>query len=184
MLVLSRRETEKIFIPCLGMTIEVARIRGKTVSLGFEAPADVRIIRSEIAGEKPARAVTNSEANGFASNGSPLNGATDNDEIREHLESAKLAIRLAQNQLRQGLSDHSAEALVHAIGSLEKLDMVLSPDASKQPASESVELTVHEPPAGYHVGPPALAPTIDVDDLDFEVHLDDGSPSNSYCVVA
>lgn len=49
MLVLSRREQESIVFPKLGIRIEVARLRGKAVSLGIEAPDAVRILRGEIA---------------------------------------------------------------------------------------------------------------------------------------
>ena len=110
MLVLSRRETEKVLFPCLGMSVEVARVRGKTVRLGIDAPDHVRIIRSELAVEERRKPLPKSNVNGFRSNGATVNVATTNAQIRENLESAKLAIRLAQNQLRQRLNDHAAKA--------------------------------------------------------------------------
>ena len=52
MLVLSRRESDKILFPSLGISVEVLRIQGNKTRLGIEAPADVPILRHEIAGLK------------------------------------------------------------------------------------------------------------------------------------
>jgi len=49
MLVLSRKEHDKLLLPTLNITIEVVRIQGNTVRLGIDAPQDVPILRHEIA---------------------------------------------------------------------------------------------------------------------------------------
>lgn len=49
MLVLSRREADKILFPSLGITVEVLRVQGNRTRLGINAPADVPILRHEIA---------------------------------------------------------------------------------------------------------------------------------------
>lgn len=49
MLVLSRKETERLVFPTLGITIEVVRIQGKKIRLGIDAPAEVPVLRQEIA---------------------------------------------------------------------------------------------------------------------------------------
>ncbi len=49
MLVLSRKETDKILFPSLGVTIEVLRIRGNVARIGIDAPDEVPIRRHEIA---------------------------------------------------------------------------------------------------------------------------------------
>ena len=48
MLVLSRRESEKILFPTLGISVEVLRIRGNKARLGIDAPADIPVLRHEI----------------------------------------------------------------------------------------------------------------------------------------
>ena len=53
MLVLSRREGEKIVIPDLGITIELVRLQGNTAKLGIEAPRHVKILREEVADKLP-----------------------------------------------------------------------------------------------------------------------------------
>lgn len=50
MLVLSRRQGQRIFFPTLATTIEVVRLQGNTVRLGIQAPDDVPVFREEIAG--------------------------------------------------------------------------------------------------------------------------------------
>jgi carbon storage regulator CsrA len=52
MLVLSRRETDKVLFPTLGISIEVLRIRGNTARLGIDAPAEIPVLRHEIAHPK------------------------------------------------------------------------------------------------------------------------------------
>jgi carbon storage regulator len=48
MLVLTRRENEMVLIPQLNISIRVNWIRGDKVSLAFDAPKEVRIIRAEL----------------------------------------------------------------------------------------------------------------------------------------
>lgn len=47
MLVLSRKAGEKLIIDG-NITVEVVRIQGNRVTLGFTAPAEVKIMRSEL----------------------------------------------------------------------------------------------------------------------------------------
>lgn len=49
MLVLSRKENDKLLLPTLNISIEVVRIQGNTVRIGIDAPQDVPILRHEIA---------------------------------------------------------------------------------------------------------------------------------------
>lgn len=48
MLVLSRRIDETISLPDLGITIKVVKVKGKTVSVGIEAPDQFQILRGEL----------------------------------------------------------------------------------------------------------------------------------------
>ena len=47
MLVLTRRDGQKIVLPALGVTFTVVRIEGDRVRIGVEAPKDVKILRNE-----------------------------------------------------------------------------------------------------------------------------------------
>lgn len=48
MLVLSRKADQKICFPGLGITVQILRVKGSSVRVGVDAPAEVRIIRDEI----------------------------------------------------------------------------------------------------------------------------------------
>ena len=48
MLVLSRRADETICFPELGITVKIMKVKGKTVSLGIEAPDEIPILRGEL----------------------------------------------------------------------------------------------------------------------------------------
>ncbi len=52
MLVITRREAEKVLFPTLGITVEVLRIRGNKARLGIEAAAEIPVVRQEISGLK------------------------------------------------------------------------------------------------------------------------------------
>lgn len=152
MLVLSRREAEKVLFPGLGISVEVTKIQGKTVRLGIQAPPEIPILRDELDDNTPefhAPGLNGNNATGCqeTTNGGFQHSPTAHREIQKHLDAANLAIHLAQNQLRQRLCDHSEEALGHALDSLEKLELVVmhgSPETSS-------ELTVRETGSGYHL---------------------------------
>jgi two-component system, OmpR family, response regulator len=55
MLVLSRRQNEKVVLPGLGIIIEVVAIRPGVVRLGLSAPPAVAILREELVEGVPAR---------------------------------------------------------------------------------------------------------------------------------
>ena len=48
MLVLSRKEDQKILFPALGISLEILHIKGSTVRVGIDAPMEVRIVRDEL----------------------------------------------------------------------------------------------------------------------------------------
>jgi carbon storage regulator len=54
MLVLTRKEGEKIFI---GENIVITVVKGSGVKIGIDAPKDVQIVRSELEEEKKLRRV-------------------------------------------------------------------------------------------------------------------------------
>jgi len=51
MLVLSRKEDDKILFPNLGISVQILRIEGNKVRVGVDAPRDVKILRHELAGK-------------------------------------------------------------------------------------------------------------------------------------
>lgn len=47
MLVVSRRESEKILFPTLGISVEVLKIQGRKSKIGIDAPANIPVLRHE-----------------------------------------------------------------------------------------------------------------------------------------
>lgn len=52
MLVLSRKLGERIVVPHLQLAVEIIAVKGKTVRLGIDAPAEVAVLRGELLQEK------------------------------------------------------------------------------------------------------------------------------------
>jgi len=185
MLVLSRREAEKVLFPKLGISVEVTRVQGKTVRLGIQAPQEIRIIRGELAeaevvDPKTVDPKTSSNNDGLGDNGVAVDPAEAHREIQKNLDAANLAIRLAQNQLRQRLSDHAEEALACALECLEKLEIAISLDSVPEPN----ELTVQEARSGYDVRSKPVALVVEAYDQDLEVQLSNALNQQGFCALA
>jgi carbon storage regulator len=65
-LVLSRKRSQTIVLPTLGITIDLLEIRGNRVRIGIDAPAEVPIYRQEVAQrlESPAADAVNGAGDG------------------------------------------------------------------------------------------------------------------------
>jgi carbon storage regulator len=48
MLVLSRKQGEKVVIPEAGITLTVLEVRGERIRLGIEAPPNLAVLRQEV----------------------------------------------------------------------------------------------------------------------------------------
>ena len=117
MLILSRREAEKVLFPGLGISVEITRVQGRSVRLGIQAPDEIRIIRGEL--EATADLIPRKrdrKKSKCSVESSPA--------IQKCLDAANLAIHLAQNQLRQNLNEQAEDALHHALECLETLQNV------------------------------------------------------------
>ena len=94
MLVLSRRQHQKLLLPDCATTIEVLRVHGNQVRLGITAPEHVRVLRQELmeSGEAP-----------------PPRAAAENDAVRRmrHLlrnqvHTSTIGLALLRRQLESG----------------------------------------------------------------------------------
>ena len=115
MLVLSRRETEKVIFPGLGITVEVLRVQGNSTKLGIDAPPEVPILRHEIAGLKDVEFTPGAR--------------TQNDRLRELIYAIRTRLDSTATQLNQlhtsleGSKDHTAQSLIDGLfGELRSLE--------------------------------------------------------------
>ncbi len=100
MLVLSRREGEKLVFPNLGITLEVVRVRGSAVRLGIDAPSDVSVWRGELCAARGLQPLAVTEPK--LSSARKLTHA-----IRNRLHAATLGLHLYRKQMDQGLIEEA-----------------------------------------------------------------------------
>lgn len=114
MLVLSRKENEKVLFPNLGIALQILRVDGGKVRLGVEAPRDVSVVRSEIASEeqieKFARRLQNS-------------AGELSHQTRNKLQTVVLALYLIQKQLDKNLIPDAEATLAHLVSEMQGLDL-------------------------------------------------------------
>jgi carbon storage regulator CsrA len=120
MLVLSRRQGQRVHFPTLNMSARILPSRGNTVRLGIQAPPEVSVLREELVpqGQVVAHAARR---------------AWDHD-TRGRLNTAVMGLYLAQKQLQAGLTADAAASLREALLVLEALDRTLADQRSQPPA--------------------------------------------------
>lgn len=112
MLVLSRRQGERILFPDLDISVEVSSVKGPSVRLGIEAPREVTIIREEIAADANPSAATKSRKH---------------HDLRGRLNTLAMALHVAEKQMKAGLTADAESTLHEAQVVLEKLSSEATP---------------------------------------------------------
>lgn len=126
MLVLSRGPQDKVVFPNLGITVEILRVDGNRVRVGVDAPKEVRVLRHEL-------------AESFSNELQQEHVADREDSthrFRNRLNTAHLALSLAEKQINAGMNDRALETLQRAMSEFDQLDAVLKPAAPSQPAAK------------------------------------------------
>jgi carbon storage regulator CsrA len=118
MLVLSRRQNEKIVFPHLGITVEILRISGSAVRVGIDAPRDVAVLREELAAEPLAE--TERARRDFR------------HKLRNRLNAANLCLYLVQKQMEQHKPQEAERTLEKALTAFAALDLEIA-EATRQP---------------------------------------------------
>lgn len=115
MLVLSRRESDKILFPSLGISVEVLRVQGNKTRLGIEAPDDIPILRHELASLKDVEFTPGPR--------------TQTDRLRELIYAIRTRLDTTATQLNRlhssldGIQNDSAQNLIDELfGELRSLE--------------------------------------------------------------
>jgi carbon storage regulator CsrA len=123
MLVLSRRENEKIVFPTLGITVQVCGINRTTTRIGIDAPPSVPILREEVSSGKHAMPA-------------PAGPVAGRHQLKNRLHAASLAVHLAQKQLNAGLADEADQTLTAALREFAALDQEMLAEKSPPPPAK------------------------------------------------
>jgi carbon storage regulator CsrA len=113
MLVLARREKEKLVFPNIGVTVEILKISGRNVRVGIDAPPEVRVFRDEVTGVSDPVDVDLLAAK------SP---GISNHRLRNRLNKLQLGLHLLRRQSEQGLQAEGEETLQKVLAELRTLD--------------------------------------------------------------
>lgn len=133
MLVLSRKQNDKVLFPNLGITVEILRISGNAVRVGIQAPENISVLRHEIAAEgefasPPKLAWT--QRTSAAPAGGGEGEAVPEDQLspdarhalRNRLHSANLALHLLREKVSRGEFSEDDPMLLSALEALKDLD--------------------------------------------------------------
>jgi carbon storage regulator CsrA len=121
MLVLARKENQRILFPHLGISVEVLHIAGNTVSVGVEAPQSVRVLREEVAKREGIDMPAEVEAQRRARHA-----------LRNRLQVATLALNVLQKQIDAGKWDDAQSTLEHTLEEFSTLDEIAAADHKAQ----------------------------------------------------
>jgi carbon storage regulator CsrA len=136
MLVLSRREDDKIVFPNLGITVEVLRVAGRSVRLGIKAPSHVRVLRHELA---------NDEADALDSVVAAVKpGRISDHQLRNRLNHATLGLSLVQQYLEKGRAAAADVELDKVLAVFQSLEEDLSPAVQEDASSGHRALLVED----------------------------------------
>jgi carbon storage regulator CsrA len=120
MLVLSRRPHETIEFPSLGITVEIVRVDGNTVRVGIDAPRSVPVVRGELTGADQRRSPS-----------PPIKSESRLDHrLRGCLNTATIALSVAQKQIEIGQPDTAQKTLQEALEIFASVEEELSSPAA------------------------------------------------------
>lgn len=173
MLVLTRREEQKIVFPTVGVTVEVLRIKGNVAKIGIDAPMNVPVLREEIMTDadrrrEPASAGISSELR---------------HTLRNRLNASTIALHLLRRQIELGRCEDAEQTFQKICDELAALEREIS--ATAAPA---------KPSAAPKADPPLIKALLVEDDKNecellagylrmcgFEVHaVNDGAEAIDY----
>jgi carbon storage regulator CsrA len=135
MLVLSRKENERLLFPHLGVAMQVLRVGGGKVRLGIQAPEDVSVVRHEIASDEQLQEFAESLQKS-------AKGASH--EARNRLHATLLGLALVRKQLSHDLVDQAEETLEELMENLHGLDSELGKHRRDSSPSKRRALVVED----------------------------------------
>ncbi len=101
MLVITRRSSDKISFPQIGITVHFIRVQGSSAKVGVDAPRDIAIVRDESADDEAAIAKLREQWLRLPKE--------VRHEIRNELHAVSVGLHLLREQMRSGLDSDANE---------------------------------------------------------------------------
>ena len=117
MLILSRRENDRIVFPALGITVEVRKLTRSRASIGIDAPKGIRVIRQELLDEADEGDFPGSATGALTAAVRQQLVSVIKDEIKVATEKLKAA----QADLKAGQTEDALESLGQTLANLDAL---------------------------------------------------------------
>ena len=137
MLVLTRRNKDKICFPQLGITVHFIRVHSGQVKVGVDAPRDVKILRDEIQGKEDAAKLMDRQMSHLPKD--------VRHGIRNELHQVSVGLHLYKELMAASLMDEAGdvfEQIQDALGRLDQMQVLNSPPKSAGvPQVESPQVT-------------------------------------------
>jgi carbon storage regulator CsrA len=126
MLVLSRRATESIRFPQLGISVSIVSVKGSRVQVGIDAPSEIKIIRKELESATQPESWPTAHTGKAVENRPASVGRSEQEqhEFKNRLNQATLGLHLAQKQLAAGSPNAASKTLSTALARLTELEAV------------------------------------------------------------
>jgi carbon storage regulator CsrA len=135
-LVLTRRENEKILLPDVGVTVELMSVTGNRARLGITAPESIRILREEVA--------VNMDALKQASSRGPLSREFVH-AISNRLNAAILATETVRLQIEAGHLSETSASLDRIVNELKMMATMVQGGAAPKAPAVPVRKNTHRP---------------------------------------
>jgi len=114
MLVISRRSTDRISFPQIGITIHFIRVQGGSAKVGIDAPRDIQIVRDEITENPEATAKLREQWSRLPKE--------VRHEIRNELHAISVGVHLFKEQIKAGVEAESGETFAEIQAAIRRLD--------------------------------------------------------------
>ena len=150
MLVVSRRESDRLVFPELGISIVVVKLTRQRATLGIRAPKEVRVLREELL-DKDQLSTTEVEV--------PESNLVELvHQLKTQIDAATQQAKSAHEELSAGNKDEALNALSQTIAELDALRIKMNESDDLESAQAdpwTIAGGVAETSAGYHRSLPA-----------------------------
>lgn len=133
MLVLSRREDDKILFPNLGVTVQILKVAGNKVRVGVQAPDDVKVLRHELTTLTQAPQATGPGAIQQVDQSTGPTTAEEDVRLRKHLVHAAEALADLHSIENKEFGKDSERLIYEVFHHLKQIDEESSQMQSREP---------------------------------------------------